>query len=75
MPQSEPTTCDNELAYVIEQSLQYSDITDGAFDITIGPLMKSGDFSRSREEFQGKEELKSVLESVSYKNIIIGEDS
>ncbi len=70
---SEPTTCDNELAYVIEQSLQYSDITDGAFDITIGPLMKKWGFFKEQGRIPGKEELKSVLESVSYKNIIIEE--
>lgn len=70
---SGPTTCDNELAYVIEQSLQYSDITDGAFDITIGPLMKKWGFFKEQGRIPGKEELKSVLESVSYKNIIIGE--
>jgi len=70
---SEPTTCDNELAYVIEQSLHYSDITDGAFDITIGPLMKKWGFFKEQGKIPGKEERKSVLESVSYKNIIIGE--
>ena len=70
---SEPTTCDNELAYVIEQSLQYSDITDGAFDITIGPLMKKWGFFKEQGRIPGKEELKSALESVSYKNIIIEE--
>jgi len=70
---SEPTTCDNELAYVIEQSLQYSDITDGAFDITIGPLMKKWGFFKEQGRIPGKEELESALESVSYKNIIIGE--
>ena len=70
---SEPTTCDNELAYVIEQSLQYSDITDGAFDITIGPLMKKWGFFKEQGRIPDKEELESVLESVSYKNIIIEE--
>ncbi|MFQ5686732.1 MAG: FAD:protein FMN transferase [Candidatus Scalindua sp.] len=71
---SEPTACDKELAYVIEQSLQYSDITDGAFDITIGPLMKKWGFFKEQGRIPGKEELKSALESVSYKNIIIGEE-
>ena len=59
---SEPTTCDDELAYVIEQSLQYSDITDGAFDITIGPLMKKWGFFKEQGRVPNKEELKSVLE-------------
>ncbi len=70
---SEPTYCDNELAYIIEQSLQYSDITDGAFDITIGPLMKKWGFFKGQGEIPAKEDLESVLESVSYKNIIIEE--
>jgi thiamine biosynthesis lipoprotein len=69
----EPTDCNNELAYVIEQSLQYSDMTDGAFDITIGPLMKKWGFFKDQGRIPGKEELASTLESVSYKNIIIEE--
>ncbi len=65
--------CNKELANVIEQSLQYSKITDGAFDITIGPLMKKWGFFKKQGRIPGKEELESVLESVSYKNIIIEE--
>jgi thiamine biosynthesis lipoprotein ApbE len=68
-----PTDCNKELANVIEQSLQYSEITDGAFDITIGPLMKKWGFFKKQGRIPGKEELVSVLESVSYKNIIIEE--
>ena len=70
---AEPTDCNKELASVIEQSLQYSDITDGAFDITIGPLMKKWGFFKKKGRIPGKEELESALESVSYKNIIIEE--
>ena len=70
---AEPANCNKELASVIEQSLQYSDITDGAFDITIGPLMKKWGFFKKKGRIPGKEELESVLESVSYKNIIIEE--
>ncbi|MHC4307234.1 MAG: FAD:protein FMN transferase [Planctomycetota bacterium] len=70
---AEPTVCNKELANVIEQSLQYSEITDGAFDITIGPLMKKWGFFKKQGRIPGKEELASVLESVSYKNIIIEE--
>ena len=70
---AEPTNCNKELASVIEQSLQYSDITDGAFDITIGPLMKKWGFFKKKGRIPGKEELESALESVSYKSIIIEE--
>ena len=70
---AEPTVCNKELANIIEQSLQYSDITDGAFDITIGPLMKQWGFLKKQGKIPGKEELASALESVSYKNITIEE--
>ena len=70
---AEPTNCNKELASVIEQSLQYSDLTDGAFDITIGPLMKKWGFFKKEGRIPGKEELESALESVSYKSIIIEE--
>ncbi len=70
---SETVYCDDELIYIIEQSLKYSDITDGAFDITIGPLMKKWGFFKDQGKIPGKVELESVLESVSYKNIIIEE--
>jgi FAD:protein FMN transferase len=70
---SEPTVCNKELANVIEQSLQYSEITDGTFDITIGPLMKKWGFFKKQGRVPGKEELESVLESVSYKNITVEE--
>jgi len=70
---AEPADCNKELASVIEQSLQYSDITDGAFDITIGPLMKKWGFFKKKGRIPDKEELDSALESVSYKNIIIEE--
>ncbi len=72
---SEPTVCNKELANVIEQSLQYSEITDGAFDITIGPLMKKWGFFKQEGRIPGKEELVSVLETVSYKNITVEEQA
>ncbi len=70
---SEPVDCNKELVNVIEQSLKYGDITDGAFDITISPLMKKWGFFKKQGRIPGKEELESALESVSYKNIIIEE--
>ncbi len=70
---SGPTDCDKELAYVIEQSLQYSNVTDGAFDITIGPLMKKWGFFKKQGQVPDKGEIESTLQSVSYKNITIEE--
>ncbi len=66
-----PTTCDNELLHVIEESLRYSSITNGAFDITVGPLMKIWGFWRGEGRMPSQNELNAVMPAVSYKNIII----
>ncbi|MCP5003108.1 MAG: hypothetical protein GY941_04025 [Planctomycetes bacterium] len=70
---SGPVACDSELAYIIEQSIKYGDITKGAFDITIGPLMKEWGFFKERGRIPGNDELDSAMQSVSYKNIYIEE--
>ncbi|MCP4269858.1 MAG: FMN-binding protein [Candidatus Brocadiaceae bacterium] len=70
---TEPTDCNKELAYVIEQSIKYSNITDGAFDITIGPLMKKWGFFKKQGQIPDKGEIESTLQSISYKNINIEE--
>ena len=64
-------SCDDELAYIIEQSLKYGDVTKGAFDITVGPLMKKWGFFREEGRIPDKKELELVLGWVSYKNVIV----
>ena len=64
-------SCDDELAYIIEQSLKYGDATKGAFDITVGPLMKKWGFFREEGRIPDKKELELVLGWVSYKNVIV----
>lgn len=57
---------------IVLRSLEYSRITNGAFDCTIEPLMKLWGF---RDNFLSKipsnKEIESVLNAVGYKNIII----
>lgn len=71
-----PTSCDPELIYVIEQSLLYSQITGGAFDITVYPIVNIwGFFGNPNGDIIGdipaEKGLKGLLSAVSYKNIII----
>ncbi len=75
-----PTTCDNELLHVIKESIRYSTLTDGAFDITVGPLMKTWRFRKDagvKGKFKvsafppSQDELTAVMSAVSYKNIVI----
>lgn len=69
-----PVQCNEELAYIIEQALEYSVITDGAFDITVGPLMRKWGFFKGEGRIPDKGEIESVLKTISYKNILIKEE-
>ncbi|MGR3179701.1 MAG: FAD:protein FMN transferase, partial [Candidatus Anammoxibacter sp.] len=70
------TECDGELLDVIEQSIRYSRMTNGAFDITVYPLVNLwGFFGNTSGRITGympdERELQALLPAVSYKNIKI----
>jgi thiamine biosynthesis lipoprotein len=54
---------------LIQDSLRASTETDGAFDITIGPLMKSWGFYRQEGRVPSLVEIKQVLQSIGYQHI------
>ena len=58
-----------ELFKLIEESLRYSVETTGAFDITIGPLMKSWGFFRGWGRLPSSTELAQVLQRIGYRHI------
>lgn len=70
------TVCDGELLYIIGQSLYYSKITDGAFDITVYPTVNLWGFYGDNDgnivgHIPDEKELQDLLPAVSYKNIAI----
>ncbi len=72
----EPERCDDELLRVIELSAKFSRLTNGAFDITVSPLVALWGFNRGNDgDIKGyvpsKRELARVLPSISYLNIVI----
>ena len=54
---------------LIQKSLKYSEETGGAFDITVGPLMKAWGFFRGQGRVPSAEELQSVLRCVGYQHV------
>ena len=66
-----PTKCAPELLGVIEVSLDYSTLTEGAFDITVEPLVDKWGFYTGKVRVPNMDEIKSILPAVSYKNIDI----
>lgn len=64
---------DPELLHVIERSIFYSSLTEGAFDITILPVVKKWGFYD--EKIKGiipfAKEIDAILPAVSYKNVVL----
>lgn len=59
--------------YVIKESIKFSDLTKGKFDITIGPLVKLWGINTPNAHIPTDAEIKQKLTLVDYKNILLNE--
>ncbi len=57
------------LFQLIQDSVRYSEETNGAFDITVGPLMKAWGFFRGQGHLPTREEIAQVLKHVGYQHV------
>jgi thiamine biosynthesis lipoprotein len=64
-----------DFIYVIKQSLYYSDISSGAFDITIKPILNLWKSKISAGEFPTGQDINETLLLVNYSNISINDDT
>jgi thiamine biosynthesis lipoprotein len=60
-----------ELFQLIAQCVEYSKASEGAFDITVGPLMKVWGFYKGTGRLPKREEVRATLERVGYQNILL----
>jgi len=57
---------------VIKESIYYSELTDGTFDITVSPLLKLWEFEGGElKAIPRQEEIDEALQSVGWENIIL----
>lgn len=63
-----------ELFDFIEECLMYSRESEGAFDITVGPLMKAWGFFRGDGRVPGATEISELRNRVGYKHVILNAD-
>ena len=73
---------DEEIASLIRRSVYFSELTEGAFDITVYPLMRIWGFDNKNYSVPGEKELSEALLKCGYKsisvkenNIVIGENT
>jgi thiamine biosynthesis lipoprotein len=65
----EPVTTDPEVFGLLESALDFSERSEGAFDITVGPLMRAWGFFRGDGHLALDEELQSAAEKVGFRNV------
>lgn len=70
---NEKVIISEEAFHLIKKSLEYSNKTDGAFDITVKPLVDLWNRAKQNNKLPADEEIKSVLAHTGYKNIILDE--
>lgn len=68
-----PVLVEPGLFKLIQDSFRYSQKTDGAFDMTAGPLMKAWGFFRGEGRLPGVAELRAVMKSVGYRHVHLDE--
>lgn len=66
-----PVPCGGELLDVIERSQYYSELSGGAFDVTVSPVVALWGFFREKSNVPSGKEIERTLPAVSYKNIAI----
>ncbi len=65
---------ESDLQNVLIQARTISQLSDGAFDVTVGPLTKTWRRSSRRKELPDPEELETLLKSVGYQKIEWSQD-
>jgi thiamine biosynthesis lipoprotein len=68
-PVDEPTRVSDELFQVLQKSQQIAAVTDGAFDVTIGPLVRLWRRARRTETLPTPEQLSRARESVGWRKL------
>lgn len=63
-----------EIILMLQTAVKYSELSEGAFDITVGPLIKLWGIGSENERIPSDSEIKETLTLVGYKNISINEE-
>jgi thiamine biosynthesis lipoprotein len=69
----EPVTVSDELFFVLSRAQEVSRRSDGAFDVTVGPVVRLWRRSRKTQRLPDAEKLKAARALVGYKNVILDE--
>ncbi|MBI4890253.1 MAG: FAD:protein FMN transferase [Acidobacteria bacterium] len=66
-----PVQVSDELFNLLQACVNYSNQSEGAFDITIGPLMKIWGFYKGSGRIPHRAEIRTALDRIGYRHIIL----
>jgi len=66
-----PVKVSQELFWLLSECLEYSRQSEGAFDISVGPLIKAWGFFNDAGRLPGEEELAAARNRVGYRHILL----
>ncbi|MCR5591420.1 MAG: FAD:protein FMN transferase [Lachnospiraceae bacterium] len=69
-----PVSVSSETVDLIKKSFKYSELSDGLFDITIGPVSSLWDFHKESEDIPSESDLKDACQKVGYKNVTVSDE-
>lgn len=67
----EPVSVDPDVMDVLVNALRYAQLSDGAFDPTVGPLVKLWGIGTDNARIPAPEELKEVLPLINWRDVIL----
>ena len=70
-----PVAVTGDVLYVIKEALQYAKISNGAFDPTIGPLVKLWGINTDHARVPSQREIDGALPLVNWRDVVITGDS
>lgn len=68
-----PVKVHPEILKMIETAIKYNKLTDGAFDITVGPMIKLWGFGTDNERVPSDEEIAAAMKLVGSDRIVVDE--
>ena len=70
-----PVRVSQELFDLISECLEFSRLSEGAFDVTVGPLMRAWGFFGGHSKLPDEEGIKQALDHVGYRHIVLDSTS
>lgn len=71
----QPVEVSDTTIELLKKGIEFGELTDGAFDITIAPLSELWDFKNNPGNVPSESDINELLSHVNYKNIVIKENT